>query len=358
LPSPTTLVVDDDWVGRAPGAQVAPGIFFGQNGFATIGAALSHAEGPSAISHIDVRPGTYDEKVIILRDGVTLRGVGTSRPVISAFASPGVHRSGPAVEIKASDVEVRGFEIIGGAVGVHIACPESNITIADNSVHGSSNVVSSQGVGILVWGACTSVKIKGNEVYNNDRQGIYLGSTTVSVRASSSTIENNDVHDNGANLTGNYGPDPIGIQVHNADDITVKLNHVYRHADNKARLGTGIWVRGDRVRVRDNIAHANSVGISMQLGKDPEVIDNTVHDNKRGIFFGSMWTGSGSAKSNTFCRNAIAGLENQASQPLAAVDCWWGASTGPNTSGADKIVGAVIYAPFAKTPPTSGPCGP
>ncbi|MCK5798874.1 MAG: right-handed parallel beta-helix repeat-containing protein, partial [Deltaproteobacteria bacterium] len=267
------------------------------------------------------------------------------------------------IKVMASDVVVRGFEVIGGADGIMVDCstvPHRNVKIRDNIVHGMKNIDSNFGIGIIAWGACTAITIGNNTVSDCDRQGIYVGYSSP-MGTTQCAIVDNTIHDNGQSTQGHFdNAAPFGIEIHIADRTEVRDNHVYAHlkSSNVKTDGVGIRVWGDRNMISGNDIHGNDKGIFVYSGNNLAINGNTIYKNRDGVVF-SSWGGVANADKNTYCLNTSYALVNKRpGVAISAEKSWWGATGGPdaNLTGAQKTSGLVDTTGYLKTPPLAGPC--
>jgi len=272
-----------------------------------------------------VHDGTYVENVYI-NTPITLKAA--SRPVIDG------NQAGPCVTIAADGVTVDGFELINGQMGV-ASWGTDNSVISDNVIHDHLNIPGYTGMGIMFWSDNDDFDnniISGNEIYNNDRQGIYIGGETDSYISEGNTISGNTIYNNGLYTYPN-APDAsaYGIQLSFADDNTIEYNEIYRHDDWFPYGGTFDFAQG----------------IYLFDSNNNHIECNYLHDNNYGV---GVWRPSRASGTNYINRNNIEdntgyGVLTYDGPPNAdACSNWWGYTSGPyhptlNPSGLGDTVG-------------------
>jgi parallel beta-helix repeat protein len=335
-PSPSQVYVDDDYTNSTPG--------WGYDHFATI------QEGIDAVAAggiVIVFSGTYNENIVINK-ALTLRG--DSYPIIDGGAV------GDCISVGADNVIIDGFEIRNGYNG--IIGQTSNSVFSNNVIHDNLNILGYAGVGILLWGDNDDNIIMGNEIYDNDRQGIFIGYQDDSKISSGNLIDNNIIYNNGLYRYEN-GPDAsaYGIQLWCADDNTIRNNEVYNHDD---------WFPYPDTYPEFDFAQ----GIYLCDSNNNTVTNNFLHDNNYGI---GLWHPVRSLENNYINYNNITGntgygIRNYDTIPIDARFNWWGDASGPyhETSWmymgspygphyglGDNVTDYVLYYPWLSEP--SGP---
>ncbi len=211
---------------------------------------------------------------------------------------------GPDNEIFDNDNGIAGFSVSG-------------IVISGNSIHNNVNRSGSAGVGIMFWGDSDNEQILNNVVYDNDRQGIFLGHDTEI--STGSTISGNTVYNNGRNTYPNP-PDAsaYGIQLWNADDNVIANNEVYGHDD---------WFPYPPPSTFDF-----AQGIYLFDSNDNILTGNNLHDNNYGVGVWGPGRGDGSnlINNNTIAGNTGYGVRSfDSAFEVDATNNWWGHVTGP-----------------------------
>jgi hypothetical protein len=105
--------------------------------------------------------------------------------------------------------------------------PLNNIQILNNSLHGAITT-SPDGVGVGGYGHgrnITNVLVQGNSIYNLGMPASANGAAIVANGWNTGTIQRNQIHDIGANITSCGGVS--GIETYNANSVTVAFNEVF-----------------------------------------------------------------------------------------------------------------------------------
>lgn len=299
--------VDDDRV-QCPNAD-----------FTNIQAAINAANSGDTII---VHEGTYVENVN-MNKSVALKSA--SHPTIDG------NQAGPCVTMAANGVLVDGFELINGTYGV-ASWGTDNSFVSNNVIHDILNVPGYAGCGIMFWSDSDDFDnntIRFNEIYDNDRQGIYIGGESPSYISERNVIRGNIIYNNGLNRTG-QGPDAsaYGIQLSFADDNVIDGNEIYWHDDWFPYSGFDF-----------------AQGIYLYDSNNNAITNNNLHDNNYGV---GIWRPSRAAGTNYINYNNIAGNTGYGVRTfdgLPAVDArfnWWGNSSGPTHSSNPSGTGGTI----------------
>lgn len=326
--APVIRVVDDDGTYDA----ATNGCDGTDPAYTTIQAAVTAAVAGDTII---VCPGTYAENISVSKS-LTLQGVPGA--IIDGGAG------GDAINVSANGLTIEGFEIRNGYNG--IAGQSSNSTFLNNVIHDNLNVPGYAGLGILLWGDNDDNSIVNNTIYNNDRQGIFIGYHDTSRMSERNLISGNTVYNNGLYTYAN-GPDAsaYGIQLWNADNNTIEGNEIYNHDD---------WFPSG-----DDFDFAQ--GVYLCGAYDNTLTLNNLHDNNYGV---GVWScGRASAATNTVNFNNIAGNTGYGVRSFDAVtmnaqDNWWGSPTGPYrqlpngkwVGQGDKVSANVAFVPWLPRP--------
>jgi nitrous oxidase accessory protein NosD len=312
----TVWTVDDDGV-QCPNAD-----------FTKIQNGVDAASGGDTIF---VHDGTYVENVNVDKP-LTIRSM--SRPIIDG------NQAGACITIASDGVTIEGFELENGTYGI-ASWGTDNSVISDNVIHDILNVPGYAGCGIMFWSDSDDFDnnvITHNEIYNCDRQGIYIGGETTSYTSQGNAITENVIHDNGRYTYPN-GPDAsaYGIQLSFADSNLIQDNEIYGHDDWFPYPGFDF-----------------AQGIYLYDSNDNTITNNNLHNNNYGV---GIWRPSRAAGTNFVNYNDIAGNTGYGIRTFdgaPAVDArfnWWGTSSGPTHSSnvggtGDKIGNYVDYSPW------------
>lgn len=281
----------------------------------TIQYALNHLAGSDVLN---VMPGTYNEKITVPIDNITIKNDSSTLPVIDAT---GITTQNPVVYIgNRSNVLIDGLElrnnIQNDAQGILIEGSGANITVKNcviHDIHFSSNpnaAVSetTNAQGIIVFGTgsttpMTNLKLQNNTLYNC-RLG-YSEGIAVNGNVDGFEISNNTVYDLtniGIDVIGHEGTSPSAANDQARNGI-VRMNTVHHCVSAYATSG-GIYIDGaKRMVVEKNTSYRNGYGIEVGCEKtgattDSIIIRNNVfYDNEiSGIAMGGFDYPSGSGK--------------------------------------------------------------
>ena len=217
--SAATLWVNDDASAYSP-----PGTSCDQAGYATIQGAVDAA---SPGDTIEVCPGSYDENLVILTNGLTLESSGGAAVTIIAPTT-----SALVIQIRGTGVTVEGFTIVphgfddldiginvaiegetgltvirnvvrGGRIGINLGCASFGSTIAHNTL------VSQTEAGINI-DTCEAPPFPGshdNSIHHNTACSV---TSTASIALGGSS-DDNSIHHNVATTISSFG---TGNQIH------------------------------------------------------------------------------------------------------------------------------------------------
>jgi nitrous oxidase accessory protein NosD len=362
-------------------AELDPATFF-----STIQAAINAATPGQTIY---VYPGTYNENLVVNK-ALTIQGADKETTIIQAQpVSP--YGGDIAIEIKASNVAISGFDISGYAAtqakpgstywGVYAygssSSHYSNINVTDSvftflsqsgiqlgyvdgslirdnifkretrlvwykppgTPPGSYINVTRGGAGPALW-YCTNVTIDPN-VIQTDGVGIFLSSSSdVSIEA------------NVISAPDTANPSDVGIHVQSCTGISIVGNNVFNYTAgsksgyNWGTNGAGVNILGSQsINVRNNSLHDNTVGVLVQrldLAPEPRKVDIHYNNFENNAEFGVLNCYTWIGKNQTY---------TPASYVADARFNWWGDSSGPTHSSnlggiGDAITDNVDYSPW------------
>jgi len=327
------LWVDAAWSAAALNTEVAPGRVVGVNAYPQVATAVAAASEGDAIS---IAAGTYRERINIDKP-LTIKGKEGAK-LIGDTDQDGI-ANGPVIELRANDIRLSGLDISMGTFNIQ-GYDIKSCAIENNVIHDAQNSVRDAGAGITLWGDNDNNVIANNQIYDNDRQGVFIGYSDTSRVSSGNAVRDNIIHDNGLYRMKNNGTDEAeyGIQLWYADASEVSNNVIYNHKN---------WQTG-----------GSAVAIFLTSSSATKVFGNTIYNNLKGIL---AWGPSTDVHDNIFCRNTTYAVEAiGASNAVSTSGNWWGHSSGPTGGGGsgDRISSYVTYAPPSAPQPSSGPCAP
>jgi hypothetical protein len=311
--------------------------------FLTVSGALDAVQEGGTIN---VAPGTYDGKITLDKDGITLQS--TEGPSVTVVDYTGIWcgywstgDGGVDIPYGTKGVTVSGFTVLGGS-------PASDALI---SVGGCGNTVTGcvvvgdpssggQDIGIHIGNVQepgvlpAGNMILNNSVYNHAGSGIFVGNWA----GATNIISGNSVHD--TVVGGIPGLNGNGIEVDRALGVTVINNRVFNN---------------------------EAAGVKVVRTAPDAVIDirlNSLFNNGNGILSEKWRPGAAqSAEVTISCNNIFGnttfGVLNSVESLLEAETNWWGDSTGPyhplsNPGGkGDHVSDNVTFTPWGMI---SDPC--
>ncbi|HEC81783.1 MAG TPA: PKD domain-containing protein, partial [Thermoplasmatales archaeon] len=208
----------------------------------------------------------------------------------------------------------------------------SDTTIQNNEIHSSKNNRGYGGAGIMFIsdtnGFFNNV-ITNNNIYDNARQGIFLGwynGIGNPVISTNNQITHNKIHHNGLDETHPPDASRYGIQLANADNNLIENNEIYDHYQ---------W----------NIGVPWGAGIYLWASYENQVKNNHIYRNDQQVRCwseGSQRTpGPNYINYNYFCKqydepciSPVVGVANYDFDTTAVVDArynWWKAPSGPSS---------------------------
>jgi parallel beta-helix repeat protein len=202
-------------------------------------------------------------------------------------------------------VNVTGFTLTNGMVGFFIQS-SSNITIWDNTVYNQNKIGGSWGHGFFFSGTPYSDnKIIGNDVYDNEGNGIHLedqtshdefifwdniianntvynntGNGIATSQGSGNFIINNIVHHNGLGSINPKG----GIYLSYSSNNVVMSNIVFNNEAGIVLPYSAPGLSLNNNTITRNIVFNNENGIRLGMATDNTFIDNSIFDNTNNVF--------------------------------------------------------------------------
>ena len=346
-----TLRVEAAWSGLAAGTVVAGGRVVGLTGFATVTDAMAVV---TTGMTIEVGAGTYRENVRLNVAGITVRG--ESGAIIDGDVNrDGLPDASDTVAVTAGGITVLGIEVTGCRNGFLITADDA--TIRRCAAHGCLNTNPPGGVGILAWGDMDRLQILDNEIFENDRMGIYVGDLGTGGTSTDNRITNNEIYDNGLYRNAGSTNDEIGITVSHTERTLISGNHIHDHAD-VSDVNAGIWVdRSSNLQVEDNDLHDNVNGIEVNRSTGVTISGNLVEKNGTGLLIGTTAPVGVNAGGNDFCGNSSFGARNASATPVGVTGSHWGSIDGPSPVGSgDRIQGSLDASGYVAAPLGAAGC--
>ncbi|HIP73693.1 MAG TPA: PKD domain-containing protein [Anaerolineae bacterium] len=330
---------------------------------ATISYAVSQVTLPG--ENVQVAAGEYRENAVLDRP-VVLQGAGAEATVLDGDVDMDGLPDGPVITIASDQVVIQGFEIRNGTNGIQGQTSQS--LIAGNVIHHNFDLAATEGAGILLWGANNENAITANVIFQNGRQGIYIGSDDKNIESWNNFIGNNVIYGNGlfqeSNAKAYYDSEGYGISLLYTHGSIIHQNEIFGHG--LPAKGFGIYlVMADGNNIQGNNIYQNKYGVEVVYkARDNSLVDNVIHDNFIGVRVGNAYDTETQVSFNQFCRNEGYGMinvkfRNEYVIKADATYNWWGSATGPTAGpygNGDKISKGITFHPWDKTPPSDGPC--
>ncbi|MDB5255951.1 MAG: polysaccharide lyase [Chitinophagaceae bacterium] len=264
----------------------------------TIQYGLNHLSGGDTLN---IKSGTYTEKINVPISGITLRNYSTDQVVIDAN---GITSQTAIVKISSkSNVTVKGLElknsIMHDAQGILVDGSSQHVTLSNcivHDIHFSSNagaVVNSNtnAQGIIVYGSNATTAISNLKIINNELYNCRLGYSegiAVNGNVDGFEVSGNNVHD----LT-NIGIDVIGHEGTSSNASNdqarngVVKNNVVHHCLSAYATSGGLYVDGGKsIVIENNTSYHNGYGIEVgceNVGTTTDAItirNNVFYDNE------------------------------------------------------------------------------
>lgn len=309
-----------------------------------------------------VTAGTYREHLIIDKP-LVLQGEGPATTVLEGDLDADGQPDGIVITVNSPQVVIQGFSIVHGYHG--ILARTSFSLFASNEIHDNWHVAKTEGTGIRLWGASEQNAIQANLIYNNGREGIYIGSGDVNVQPLNNLIQANIIYGNGrfteSHSSAYWGNEQYGIRLLFARGGIIANNQIFAHPQ-----GWGLHLlRAKGNAISDNEVFNNWYGVQLTRNSAGNMINNNVvHDNDVGVQVDDSSIAETQVNFNQFCRNETFGVVNVGfSKPEPNITDasfnWWGSISGPGLVGpgvGNNVSQGVVFVPWNTVPPTDGPC--
>ncbi len=259
--------------------------------YSDIQTAINHANNGDTVF---VKAGTYSISwyltQIVIDKSISLMGENSKNTIISNIPT----KYGVAmIQVRATNVKISGFTLIGNEIGIGIRVENSTCTITNNYITGTTDSA------IRVYSSFNGNILTGNNITGNGSFGIYLSSddsiisnntitdnkaTGIIVDACKNvTISQNNIKQNGAGLTLSKGP------------FYVNNNNI---SDNSG-FGIQLGINCNNATVKMNSLDFNQYGIcllnyvinpsgSINLGRGNQVYSNNIENNSKNAFISQV----------------------------------------------------------------------
>ncbi|OYT29896.1 hypothetical protein B6U98_01150 [Thermoplasmatales archaeon ex4572_165] len=297
----------------------------GDGDYQTIQQAIDNANSGDIIQ---IYSGIYNEKLIIQKERITLKGIDhelgagtdTEYPIING------DQIGNVIEIYGKHCQITSCIIQNSGHGIF----DAGIFILSNEVIISTNGIVSNQYGILV-NNCTENIIENNYILSNTMDGIYLLFTEENIISNNIIRENgfqgmfmyeankNTITENTFSLNGKDGIHLRNTCMNNEitkniihsnsiDGIKIMDSNVYYNNLNNNEIYSNGWngvhiVNGQSNIISDNMIYLNLLnGIQIGNADNNRIIRNTIQDNKEE---GIVFLFSGSQNNQIYYNNII-----------------------------------------------------
>ena len=266
------------------------------------------AEGIDAVApgkSVMVAEGTYNEQLIINKEGITLQGADKENTFIN-----GASVNGNLIILEADCITITGFTIDGdgsASIGIYFN-NYSSININNNIIQNNSNY------GINY--SNSSPTIENNNIKNNNYSGIDVGTGGAGI------IRNNFA------VSNKYG-------IHTYGDSSPEIT-----GNNIINNNTGIYCRESATP----IISYNTIGNNDYCG----ILIHNLSGNLVNPDIGNEYPSQGqSAGRNKITGNNNYGIYNKTNHRINAENNWWGDTNGPIWSGNTTTTGDRVYCDVA-----------
>jgi Tol biopolymer transport system component/outer membrane biosynthesis protein TonB len=355
--TPSTVYVDDNWVGTTPGTDpdgMGPATNFGCDSFDTIqGAVIAVPVNGTVI----VYAGLYDEQVQVPKT-LILKGAKAgvdARTRSTANESIITNTCGP-VQIMADNVVIDGFTVQGSTLSdpCYIAGIWTNPGFSGTQGGHQilNNIIQNNVAGIELDNTGTiQTTVQFNLIQNNNNPGPNGGTgIEVSFGLNNALIDNNKF----------VGNDNSAAEIFSASGVTISNNEF---DSNRRAIGLGTVATSS---ISTNKIHDSTDALTADIRMFGGVTDLSIANNSltngagRGIRMDDQCPGCPNANininNNCIAGYPVAGLEVDsggylgAPGSLDATNNWWGSASGPFPTGTGNAVvdpdGVVDYVPF------------
>lgn len=210
----------------------------------------------------------------------------------------------PGIGSGVKQVTVRENEVTASNFGIYLWHSDSNLVVKNLVHHCPDDMAGYGGVGIILWDGNSYNTIDSNEVYTNDRFGVFLGYSDDSKFTDHNTIAYNKIYNNGQNTT----VDGSGLMLQNADYNTISWNRIYDNTDATHDFQLGIYLQGscDHNQVLNNEVKRNKTGIGLYVNCTyNSIIGNKIACNDLGVYKRGIGIFDVGSSNNTLYQNFL-----------------------------------------------------
>jgi hypothetical protein len=305
--------------------------------------------------------GIFNKATLIVQNGSTIGGVGAANT--ANYSGGGIYNYDGTTTVDSSTVSANKATNKGGGI-----YNEATLNVQNGSTIGGAGASNQADRGGGIYNVAGTTTVDGSTVSANtanDGGGIYnwgtlnvLKGSTIGGAGAANTADND-----GGGIYNHAGPTTVDGSTVSANTATSNGGGIYNRATlnvqngstiggagvgNQANFGGGIYNDNSTTTVNGSTVSANTAilggGIYNEDGTTTmtgsRILNNTAN-NSGGVFNSSDIAGATSVTGSCIVGNsAVSFFNNQATQQIATGN-WWGAATGPNTTGADTVLGNV-----------------
>jgi len=208
-------------------------------------------------------------------------------------------------------------------VGIFLSYSNSTL-ISGNDV--KNNGINGTIYGGIIIGYSNNTIISGNNATNNTENGILL------YKSEDNTISGNNATKN-----------TVGINLQNASNNTISMNKAVENIRN----GILLLYSSNSSILENTISNNLDAGVYLDNSDSNEITENIITNNHKGIY---LYFSPATVNFNRITGNNVGGLVNAYSNPVNAINNWWGTNTPTVSSSSISDIcilgGNVIYNPW------------
>ncbi|MEQ1642262.1 MAG: Ig-like domain repeat protein [Pyrinomonadaceae bacterium] len=392
LVAPSTVYVDDNWVGTTPGTDPdagGPATNFGCDAFATIQGGVN---GVASAGTVNVAAGTYAESQVLITRAMTVVGAGLATTTIDGGTAANVAAGTVRIDLPigvTGNVSFSGFTIINpgvtGSNRYHLTARQQDavpsITVSNNRMQGTSGLMPAdyafwayQPRGPIVFnnndmvdntsnpvlienpiGAGATTDVHTNTISGNVATAIFamayggndvtalqrVANNTIS-GALSTAISINGAFGGGASAGRYTNVQITGNIITGLTATRTGINLVNQAASGNQPAGAieNAIVTGNRI---SGTGAATSYGVRTRGGVvNPSISGNDIRNLDFGIW-GEVRNGGFVTGAEIHLNNIVghtAGIQWDSAVAANAENNWWGCNAGPGNAGCSPVAGA------------------